>query len=247
MTKPAHSAREIAADVAAGRTTAVETAKAALGRIEAAKALNAVVTIDPERTVADAAAVDVRLRAGETMSLAGVPVVVKDNIWVGGWRVTQGSCLFADFIAPQRCDCDRAAAPRRRCCRRHRGNIRVRQQGRHHLAAVWADTASAKSRTDAGRIVGRTRRSRRSRPCAARDRHRCRWLQPQAAGPCRRRRFQAILRRDPLWARFRRAILRPVRHRADRHGCRRYRPGVRSHGRRRSARSGLGEHRARRP
>ena len=101
MTKPAHSAREIAADVAAGRTNAVETAKAALARIEAAKALNAVVTIDPARTLADAAAVDERLRAGETMRLAGVPIVVKDNIWTRGWRVTQGSRLFADFIAPQ--------------------------------------------------------------------------------------------------------------------------------------------------
>ncbi|SFJ37836.1 amidase [Bradyrhizobium sp. cf659] len=101
MTKPAHSAREIAADVAAGRTGAVETARAALDRIEAAKALNAVVTIDPARTLADAAAVDERLRAGETMPLAGVPIVVKDNIWVSGWRITQGSRLFADFIAPQ--------------------------------------------------------------------------------------------------------------------------------------------------
>lgn len=101
MTKPAHSAREIAADVAAGRTNAVETAKAALARIEAAKALNAVVTIDPARTLADAAAVDERLRAGETMRLAGVPIVVKDNIWTRGWRVTQGSRLFVDFIAPQ--------------------------------------------------------------------------------------------------------------------------------------------------
>ncbi len=101
MTKPTNSAREIAADVAAGRTSAVETAKAALARIEAARALNAVVTVDPERTLADAAAVDARLRAGETMPLAGVPVIVKDNIWVGGWRITQGSRLFADFIAPR--------------------------------------------------------------------------------------------------------------------------------------------------
>ncbi len=50
---------------------------------------------------ADAATVDARLRAGEIMPLAGVPIVVKDNIWVGGWRVTQGSRLFADFVAPQ--------------------------------------------------------------------------------------------------------------------------------------------------
>ncbi|TFV72679.1 amidase [Bradyrhizobium frederickii] len=101
MTMPAYNAREIAADVAAGRTSAVEAAQAAVARIEAAKALNAVVTIDPPRTLADAAAVDARLHAGETMPLAGVPIVVKDNIWVGGWRVTQGSRLFADFIAPR--------------------------------------------------------------------------------------------------------------------------------------------------
>ncbi|TYO66732.1 amidase [Bradyrhizobium hipponense] len=101
MTKPVNSARGIAADVTAGRTSAAETAKAALGRIEAAKPLNAVVTIDPARTLTDAAAVDDRLRAGETMPLAGVPIVVKDNIWTGGWRVTQGSRLFADFVAPQ--------------------------------------------------------------------------------------------------------------------------------------------------
>jgi aspartyl-tRNA(Asn)/glutamyl-tRNA(Gln) amidotransferase subunit A len=101
MTKRSNSASGIAADVAAGRTSAIESAKAALGRIEAAKALNAVVTIDPARTLADAAAVDARLRAGEPMPLAGVPVIVKDNIWVGGWRVTQGSRLFADFVAPQ--------------------------------------------------------------------------------------------------------------------------------------------------
>ena len=35
------------------------------------------------------------------MPLAGVPVVIKDNIWVDGWRVTQGSRLFADFVAPR--------------------------------------------------------------------------------------------------------------------------------------------------
>ena len=101
MTKRKSSACEIAADVSAGRTSAVETAKAALARIEAAKALNAVVTTAPARTLADAAAVDDRLRAGETMPLAGVPVVVKDNIWVRDWRVTQGSRLFAEFVAPR--------------------------------------------------------------------------------------------------------------------------------------------------
>ncbi|WP_431202377.1 amidase [Bradyrhizobium betae] len=101
MTQRKRSAREIAADVSAGRTSAVETAEAALARIEAARALNAVVTIDPAHTLADAAVVDARLRSGETMPLAGVPIIVKDNIWASGWRITQGSRLFADFIAPR--------------------------------------------------------------------------------------------------------------------------------------------------
>src|SRR3954471_147281 len=101
MTTRKSSACEIAADVSAGRTSAVETAKAALTRIEAAKALNAVVTTAPARTLADAVAVDERLRSGEKMPLAGVPIIVKDNIWVAGWRITQGSRLFADFIAPR--------------------------------------------------------------------------------------------------------------------------------------------------
>ena len=55
----------------------------------AAKALNAVVTSDIERTLAEAATVDRRAELGDDMPLAGVPVVVKDNIWVEGWRVTK--------------------------------------------------------------------------------------------------------------------------------------------------------------
>ena len=50
MTQRTNSAHEIAANVTAGRTTAVETAKAALGRIESAKALNAVVTATEAKT-----------------------------------------------------------------------------------------------------------------------------------------------------------------------------------------------------
>ncbi|ABE36647.1 amidase [Paraburkholderia xenovorans] len=33
--------------------------------------------------------------------LGGVPVSVKDNIWVGGRRTSNGSRLFSDFIAPE--------------------------------------------------------------------------------------------------------------------------------------------------
>jgi len=91
---------DIVAAVAARRLSAREAALDALKRIEAARPLNAVVTIDPERTLADAATVDRRLRAGEALPLAGTPIVVKDNIWVQGWRIAQGSRLFEHFTAP---------------------------------------------------------------------------------------------------------------------------------------------------
>jgi aspartyl-tRNA(Asn)/glutamyl-tRNA(Gln) amidotransferase subunit A len=102
------NAHDIVAAVSSRRTSAVEIVRAALDRIAAAKSLNAVVTIDAERSLSDAATVDRRLQLGESMPLAGVPVVIKDNIWVDGWRVTQGSRLFADFVAP----CDAIAVER---------------------------------------------------------------------------------------------------------------------------------------
>ncbi|GLH81885.1 amidotransferase [Bradyrhizobium sp. SSBR45G] len=94
-------ASDIAAAVTARQTSAREMAEQALTRIAAARDLNAIVTTDPERTRAEADAVDARVAAGEDLPLAGVPVVIKDNIWVGGWRITQGSRLFANFTAPE--------------------------------------------------------------------------------------------------------------------------------------------------
>ena len=102
------NAHEIVAAVSSRRASAVEIVRAALDRIAAAKALNAVVTVDAERSLSDAAAIDRHLQLGESMPLAGVPVVIKDNIWVDGTRVTQGSRLFTDFVAP----CDAIAVER---------------------------------------------------------------------------------------------------------------------------------------
>lgn len=67
------NARDIAATVSAGRASAVENVRDALDRITAGKALNAVVTVDAERSLADAATIDRRLRRGDDMPLAGCP------------------------------------------------------------------------------------------------------------------------------------------------------------------------------
>ncbi len=96
------SARALAARVTAGALGAVEAARHFIARVEALNpGLLAIVQFDPERVLREAADVDRRLAAGEALPLAGVPVTVKDNLWVEGYRITQGSLLFEDFVAPR--------------------------------------------------------------------------------------------------------------------------------------------------
>ncbi|MCW2759405.1 MAG: hypothetical protein JWO46_3151, partial [Nocardioidaceae bacterium] len=83
---PGRSALEIAALVRAGDVSAVEVARAHLALVERDNpALNALVRVEPEVVLAEAARVDVRL------PLAGVPFVVKDNIAVAEQVTAAGS------------------------------------------------------------------------------------------------------------------------------------------------------------
>ncbi len=96
-----HSATALAAKVRAGEVSPLEAARAARARVdERNPGLNALTLVNPALED-EAAAVAARLAAGEQLPLAGVPVVIKDNIWVKGLPITQGSRLFADFIAPE--------------------------------------------------------------------------------------------------------------------------------------------------
>ena len=96
------SARAIAAQVGARQLSARGVVTAHVERIERLNpAFNAIIGFDPAAALAEADAVDARLAKGEALPLAGVPFTVKDNLWVGGRRITQGSKIFADFIAPR--------------------------------------------------------------------------------------------------------------------------------------------------
>jgi aspartyl-tRNA(Asn)/glutamyl-tRNA(Gln) amidotransferase subunit A len=91
----------IASAVRDGSTSARLQVEKALGLIDRLNpALNAFILVDRDDALQQADAVDRRIAAGERPPLAGVPVAIKDNIWVGGWRITQGSNLFKDFVAP---------------------------------------------------------------------------------------------------------------------------------------------------
>ncbi|MGH7037781.1 MAG: amidase [Stellaceae bacterium] len=93
--------REIAARINSRDAAAREIVEPYLARIAECNPLfNALVGFDPEEGRRAAIAVDRRVAGGERLPLAGVPVAIKDNIWVAGRRVTQGSRLFRDFIAP---------------------------------------------------------------------------------------------------------------------------------------------------
>ncbi len=96
------TASEIAAQTNSKTVSATEVARSALERLHVVNPkLNAVVQHDDLWTLRQAQAVDERLARGELLPLAGVPITVKDNIWVEGQVITQGSLLFKDFVAPK--------------------------------------------------------------------------------------------------------------------------------------------------
>jgi aspartyl-tRNA(Asn)/glutamyl-tRNA(Gln) amidotransferase subunit A len=84
-----------------------EVVRAHLDRIgERNPALNAVQTPDPEGALAAAADLDARLARGETPPpLAGVPVLVKDNLCTRGLRTTCGSKILENYIPPYDATC----------------------------------------------------------------------------------------------------------------------------------------------
>ena len=94
-------AYEIADDVRARRVSAEEVVRTALARAEEVGALNAFVTVAGEEAVKRARLLDAALSAGEDVGpLAGVPVVVKDNILTKGIRTTAGSRSLEHFVPP---------------------------------------------------------------------------------------------------------------------------------------------------
>ncbi len=91
---------ELSAALAAKQVSSVELTQAFLGRINKYKALNAFITVDPDRTLAQAQAADARRQAGQAGPLTGVPLAQKDIFCADGWLTTCGSKMLANFTAP---------------------------------------------------------------------------------------------------------------------------------------------------
>ncbi|MBS1208912.1 MAG: hypothetical protein H6R19_1310 [Proteobacteria bacterium] len=96
------SAGRIASEVQRGSLRVRDVAEAVCQRVGAFNpSLNAFVDFDRTRVLQQADDIQQRLVAGEQLALAGVPVSVKDNLWVAGRPATCGSRVFAEFIAPR--------------------------------------------------------------------------------------------------------------------------------------------------
>jgi amidase len=97
------SARELRDLIVARELSAVEVLEAHLARIDAVNPqVNAIVTLVPERALAEAAELDARAAHGEPLGLLhGLPVAVKDLMDTAGILTTYGSPIHADHV-PER-------------------------------------------------------------------------------------------------------------------------------------------------
>ena len=94
------TAVELAKEIKAGKTTAVEAMQAVIGQIEQSEAdLNCYVTFDKEAALAEAEAVQKRIDDGSlTGPFAGVPVAIKDNMCTKGMKTTCSSKILENFV-----------------------------------------------------------------------------------------------------------------------------------------------------
>jgi len=81
--------------------SSVEVTSAMLARIEAVEPrIGAYITVTPERALADAAAADRRIAAGDMGILTGIPLALKDIFLTEGIRTTCGSRILHNFVPP---------------------------------------------------------------------------------------------------------------------------------------------------
>ena len=95
------SLKELAALLAGKKISSLELTREFLARIGRFNPkINAYVTLDEERTLAQAHAADARIAKGEAGPLTGIPIAQKDIFCAKGWTTTCGSKMLENFVAP---------------------------------------------------------------------------------------------------------------------------------------------------
>lgn len=97
--QPPPTVPDIVGAVASGETSAASVVAAALSRAQEIADLNAMITVDADGARAAAEAVDEAVASGGAVGpLAGLPLVVKDNIAAAGLPLTAGTPALRDVV-----------------------------------------------------------------------------------------------------------------------------------------------------
>lgn len=95
------SLKELATMLAGKKISSLELTREFLARIGRFNPkINAYVTLDEEKTLAQAHAADARIAKGEAGPLTGIPIAQKDIFCAKGWTTTCGSRMLENFVAP---------------------------------------------------------------------------------------------------------------------------------------------------
>jgi len=95
------SLKELSAQLAAKKISSVELTQTFLDRIrELNPKLNAFITIDENKSLAQAKAADALIASGKAGPLTGIPVAQKDIFCAEGWLSTCGSKMLHNFVSP---------------------------------------------------------------------------------------------------------------------------------------------------
>ncbi len=93
--------KELSAQLAAKACSSAELSQEFINKINYLnKSLGCYVSLDAERTLAQARAADALRAAGRAGPLTGVPLAHKDIFCAKGWLTTCGSKMLANFVAP---------------------------------------------------------------------------------------------------------------------------------------------------
>jgi len=96
-----NSLKQLSAALAAKKISSRELTQLFLDRIaQLNPTFNAFITLDAEKSLAQADAADRRIAEGKAGPLTGIPIAQKDIFCAKGWRTTCGSKMLANFIAP---------------------------------------------------------------------------------------------------------------------------------------------------
>jgi len=95
------SLKELSAALAAKQISSVELTQLFLDRIARFNPeVNAFITVDPEKSLAQARLADERIARGEAGALTGIPIAQKDIFCAEGWLTTCASKMLSNFVSP---------------------------------------------------------------------------------------------------------------------------------------------------